>query len=264
MIKNFRIGCLALFIIFISIKSTFADVGIIVALNSSLKQLTKSLKIAEISQKAGRQFYSGRINDVHVVLVRSPMGKVNNAITAQLLLSHYSIRSVLSIAPGGALDKKLNIGDGIIATELYQHDFGTIKRYGFIWNRVPDGTNWDVAGYNKADKSLRESARLYPTYQHKNKIVEGVIVSGDQFISSPDKRDWLLKKFKAVGVDMGAAAVAQVCFANQVPFCIMRIITDKAGISSRTDFENSIPVYRSDINISEFVANLLDQMQNKK
>ncbi|MBN1932537.1 MAG: 5'-methylthioadenosine/adenosylhomocysteine nucleosidase [Desulfobacterales bacterium] len=264
MIKNFRRGCLALFIIFISIKSTFADVGIIVGLNSSLKQLTKNLRIAKISRKAGRQFYSGRINDVQVVLVRSPMGKVNNAITAQLLLSHYSIQSVISIAPAGALSKKLNIGDGIIATKLYQHDFGTVKRYGFIWNRVPDGTNWDVTGYNEADKKLRESALLYPTYQHGNKILEGIMVTGDQFISSPDKSDWLFKKFKAIGVDMGAAAIAQVCFANQVPFCIMRIITDKAGITSRTDFERSIPVYRSDINISEFVANFLDQIKNKR
>lgn len=264
MIRNFRIACLALFFVLISIKATFADVGIIVALNSSLKQLTNGLRITEISQKAGRQFYSGRINDVHVVLVRSPMGKVNNAITAQLLLSHYPVRSVISIAPGGALDQKLNIGDGIIATELYQHDFGTIKRYGFIWNRVPDGTNWDVPGYNKADKSLRESALLYSTHRQRNKILEGVIVTGDQFISSRDKRDWLFKKFKAIGVDMGGAAVAQVCFANQVPFCIMRIITDKAGITSRTDFENSVPGYRSDINISEFVTNFLDQIQNKR
>lgn len=264
--RSFRIGCLALLLVLISIKSSIADVGIIVALNSNLDQLRKLLKITEISKKAGREFYSGKIGGTHVVLVRSPMGKVNNAITAQALLSHYSIRSVISIAPAGAVDKKLNIGDVIIATEVYQHDFGTVKPYGFIWSRVPDGTNWDMPGYNKADKGLRESAFLYAISKnkYKNKFIEGVIVTGDQFISYKEKKEWLFKKFKAICVDMGAAAIAQVCFANRVPFCIFRIISDKARINARTDFENSIPAYQSDINISEFVTNILQLMQSKR
>lgn len=262
----FRIGCIALFLALISSNISLADVGIIVAINPNLEQLRKSLKIKEISQKGGREFYSGKIDDIDVVLVRSPMGKVNNAITAQALLSHYPIKSVVSVAPAGAIDKSLNIGDIIVASKVYQHDFGTIKPYGFVWNRVPDGTNWNEAGYNLPDNGLRELTFLYAKSKKKtqNRIIEGTIVTGDQFISSRDKKDWLSKKFKAMAVDMGAAAIAQVCYANEVPFCILRIITDKSGIDARTDFEKSIPAYQSNINIPEFLKTILRGIQNKR
>lgn len=264
--RLFRIGCIALLLVLISIKSSLADVGIIVALNSNLEQLKENLKIKNISKKAGREFYSGKIDHTDVVLARSPMGKVNNAITAQALLSHYPIKSVVSIAPAGAVDKSLNIGDIIVATRVYQHDFGTIKPYGFVWSRVPDGTNWDEPGYNLPDKGLRELVLLYAKDKKKaqnNKIIEGAIVTGDQFISFQYKKDWLSKKFKAMAVDMGAAAIAQVCYASGVPFCILRIITDKSRIDARTDFEKSIPAYQSDVSILEFLKTILRGIQNK-
>ena len=262
----FRIGCIALLLVLISTNFGLADIGIIVALNSNLQLLRKNLKIKEISKKGGREFYSGKIDDTDVVLVRSRMGKVNNAIIAQALLSHYCIESVVSIGPAGAVDKSLNIGDVIIASQVYQHDFGTTKPYGFVWSRVPDGTNWDEPGYNLTHKGLRELALLYAKNKKKsqNRMIEGAIVTGDQFISSQDKKEWLSKKFKAMAVDMGAAAIAQVCYANGVPFCILRIITDKSKIDARTDFEKSIPAYRSDINILEFLRTILRGTQNKR
>jgi adenosylhomocysteine nucleosidase len=266
--RYFKIGCIAPILVLISINISFADIGIIVAFNSNLEQIKKSLKIKEISKKAGREFYSGKINNIDIVLVRSPMGKVNNAITAQALLSHYPITSVVSIAPAGSIDKGLNIGDIIIATEVFQHDFGTIKPYGFIWSRVPDGTNRDEPGYNLADKRLRKLALLYANNKKKtkNRIIEGIIVTGDQFISAQNKKEWLFKKFKAMAVDMGAGAIAQVAgnsskYFHGVSFCILRIITDKAKIGARINFEKSIPGYQSDIDILKFVKGILQRSQ---
>jgi len=264
--KYFTIALIAPLLIIISVNSSLADVGIIVALNSNLEQLKENVKIKRISKKAGREFFSGQIDNIDVVLVRSPMGKVNNAITAQSLLSHYPIKSVISIAPAGAVDNALNIGDIVVATELYQHDFGTIKPYGFIWGRVPDGTNRDEPGYNMADKELRELALHYARdkKRSKNRVREGVIVTGDQFISAQDKKERLFKKFKAMAVDMGAGAIAQVCYANRVPFCILRIITDKAMVGARTDFEKSVPSCQTDIDISEFVKGILQGIKKRR
>ena len=264
--KYFTIALIALLLIIISVNSSLADVGIIVALNSNLEQLKENIKIKRISKKAGREFFSGQIDNIDVVLVRSPMGKVNNAITAQALISHDSVKSVVSIGPAGAIDKRLNIGDAIVATEVYQHDFGTFKPYGFLWGRVSDGTSWDEPGYTLADKGLRELALLCAKDRSKsqNRIIEGVIVTGDQFISSQDKKEWLFKKFRAMAVDMGAASIAQVCYANRVPYCILRIITDKATVDARTDFENSIPFYQTDIDILGFVKGILQGIQNRR
>lgn len=264
--RYFVIGCVAPLLVLLSISVSHADIGLIVALNSNLEQQVESLTIKEISKRAGREFYSGRMDTIDVVLVRSPMGKVNNAITAQSLLSHYPITSVISIAPAGSVGKGINIGDIIVAAELYQHDFGTIKPYGFIWGRVPDGTNRDEPGYSIADKGLRELALQCgrDKKRSRNRILEGVIVTGDQFISDQDKKEWLFKKFRAMAVDMGAAAIAQVCYANGVPFCIVRIITDSPGVNARIDFEKSIPAYQSDIDIPEFVKGILQGMKNRR
>jgi len=243
-----------------------ADIGIIVAFNSNLEQVKNSLEIKKISKKAGRAFYSGKIDNIDVVLVRSPMGKVNNAITTQALFSNYPITFVVSIAPAGAIKKSLNTGDGVIANEVYQHDFGTVKPYGFVWGRVPDGTSQDEPGYNLTDKSLKKSALIYAgkIKGAANKIVEGGIVSGDQFISSEQKKSWLSKKFTAAAVDMGAAAIAQVCYANnKTPVCILRIITDRAGLNARANFERANPSLRTSINIVEFVKAILQGIPNK-
>jgi adenosylhomocysteine nucleosidase len=255
----------ALLLAFISAGSACADIGIIVALNSNLKQLGGDLKTNDINEKAGREFYSGKIDDIDVVLVRSPMGKVNNAITVQALLSHYYITSVISIAPAGAVNKGINIGDIVVATEVYQHDFGTIKPYGFIWSRVPDGTDWDEPGYNHPDERLRQMVLSCSKDKKnaKNRIIQGIIVTGDQFISYQDKKEWLLKKFKAQAVDMSAAAIAQVCYANDVPFSILRIITDESTIEARPNFEKSVNSYQSDIDISAFVKIILREIQKQ-
>ncbi|MCD4719840.1 MAG: 5'-methylthioadenosine/adenosylhomocysteine nucleosidase [Desulfobacula sp.] len=260
-------GFIILFLQCMAIKLCYADIGIIVALNSSLTQLKNDLKIVKISQGAKREFYSGLIDNINVVIVRSPMGKVNNAITTQFLLSNFSIDIVISMSPAGSIDSNLNIGDIVIASKVLQHDFGTIKPYGFIWSKVPDGTSRDEPGYDIPDKFTINSGLFYADKNlksNKNTVVSGVIVSGDQFISALSKKEWLLQKFQAKAVDMGAGAIAQVCFANNIPFCIIRVITDKAGVSARTDFIKSVRGYHSDINVSKFLKAIFHGIQSKK
>ncbi len=250
----------------LSINICFADIGIIVAFNSSLEQLKNSLKVKKITIKAGREFFSGNMGSLDIVLVRSPMGKVNNAITTQVLLSSYPITSVVSIAPAGAVQKTINIGDGVVASEVFQHDFGTIKPYGFIWNGVPDGAGWDEDGYGLTDESLRNLAVgcFVKKEGSFNQIITGCIVSGDQFISSTPKKQWLEKKFLAAAVDMSAAAIAQVCYANhKTPVCILRIITDRADLKARTDFARANPSFQTDIDIVDFVKDLLARMAKR-
>jgi len=71
------------------------------------------------------------------------------------------------------------------------------------------------------------------------KFVTGPVASGDQLIASRTKKAWLRSKFKAVAVDMSAAAIVQTCFENRVRCRVVRIITDQANESARSDFEAS-------------------------
>lgn len=236
----------------LSCNEVRANVGIITALDATTNSIQKQMTVSEYVPLAGREFYVGQLGQTKVILVRSPMGKVNNAITAQLLVSAFSAKAVLSFSPAGGVGSEIKEGDVVMATEVYQHDFGAWKPYGFIWSKVPVYINSMSTDYNLFPGFTlppdSKSATTEKVTSH-NKVVRGIIVSGDQFIASPKKRDWLRKKFNATAVDMGAAAIAQVCYTNHTPVCLIRIITDSAGLDAKTRFAESMPAYRSDIDL---------------
>jgi adenosylhomocysteine nucleosidase len=165
--------------------------------------------------------------------------KVNNAITTQLLISRYSPTEICSIAPAGAVEKTVGIGDLVVAEKVFQHDFGTVKPYGFVWGKAPDGTGFEEEGYSELP-GKGFPAGLIKTLDaaHGGQVFFGPLVTGDQFIASREKRDWLSKKFNALAVDMTAAAIAQTCFANGIPCRVLRIVTDQADEAARSNFEN--------------------------
>ncbi|MBA3016054.1 MAG: 5'-methylthioadenosine/S-adenosylhomocysteine nucleosidase, partial [Proteobacteria bacterium] len=229
-------------LIFAVTAISHADIGIIVALNSTVEDLKKAADIKTATKKSGRDFFAGTLGGERIILVRSPMGKVNNAITAQTLLSCFPVDVVYSISPAGALSENFGIGDVVVVTNAFQHDFGTIKPYGFIWSKVPTST--DATNQQGEDDTLDPSLitpvlNVWKKMKTHHKMAIGILVSGDQFIASRDKNEWLEKKFAASAVDMGGAAIVQTCLANQVPCCLLRIITDEAGVEARGDFNAS-------------------------
>lgn len=230
-----RVICLIILILFLPCIA-FGKTGIIVAMSYELDEIKRDVAVEKSIERAGRRFYEGKLYGRDVVLVRSPMGKVNNAATVQILISEFDVRRIISLGPAGAVDKALKPGEAVVASEVYQHDFGAIKPYGFTPGNVPDGSRMGKKGYSLSDKTLRESALKMP---FNGKRFEGIVVTGDQFISSGEKKEWLEKSFKADAVDTGAAAIAQVSYANGIPWCIIRVITDEAGVDARQRFDES-------------------------
>ncbi len=250
-------------------KSGQANIGIITALDATLAQLKKDMVISGYSTIGGRNFYQGKLGSTPVIIVRSPMGKVNNAITAQILISTYSPTSLLSISPAGSIAPGIRVGDVILATDVYQHDFGTWKPYGFIWSKTPAYIQAMPTNYNQfPSTTLQQASQLSETSSRQaadaNKIVQGTIVSGDQFIASPKKRDWLHKKFNATAVDMGAAAIAQTCYVNRTPIRLIRVITDTADLEARATFTDSMPAYRTTINLASLLEDLINNNLQKQ
>ena len=64
----------------------------------------------------------------------------------------------------------------------------------------------------------------------------GVIASGDQFVHTTERREWIVSTFKASAVEMEAAAIAQVCFVNKIPFAAIRVISDEASGDVKIDY----------------------------
>lgn len=248
---------LCLFLLLGLTQPVQADIGVIVALQSTWENLMQQLPTRHCTTIAKRNFCRTTLSGQPTVLVRSPMGKVNNAITAQALISSFPIDAIISLSPAGAVSPEIEIGDLLVVNEVYQHDFGTTKAYGQIWNRVPDGSDRSESGYNiphqKLINALTRSIPLMPP----NRAHTEILVSGDQFIASAEKRTWLRQKFKACGVDMGGAAIAQTCYANQIPVGILRIITDRADAEAQPTFVESSNGYQTSIDIYGVLETLI-------
>ena len=68
------------------------------------------------------------------------------------------------------------------------------------------------------------------------KVFSGRIVSGDQFICDKEVKDKLVENFHPLCTEMEGAAIGQAAYLNEIPFVILRAISDKADNSAEMDY----------------------------
>ncbi|MBS3993196.1 MAG: 5'-methylthioadenosine/adenosylhomocysteine nucleosidase [Bacteroidetes bacterium] len=223
-------------------------IGIISAMREEMQELLNELQQTKITTKGKRVYYEGVLFNQEVVLVFSRWGKVAAAVTATQLINDYKLREIIFTGVAGALNKNLNIGDIVVGKTLYQHDMDASPLYqkfeipllnkkGFeivLNNDLVNACVDFVANFN--NYIPKEKSEPFEIFNPKHLI--GTILSGDQFISSKNKIDKLLIQIpEADCVEMEGAAIAQVCYEYNIPFSIIRIISDKAMDNSHIDFQ---------------------------
>ncbi|REE82069.1 adenosylhomocysteine nucleosidase [Lutibacter oceani] len=222
-------------------------IGIISAMQEEIQALLNELKNVTTTEKGMRTYYSGKLFNKKVVLVFSRWGKVASAATTTQLINDFNVEEIIFTGVAGAINKDLNIGDVVIGKNLFQHDLNAspfykkfeipILKKEFLETKnsqkIINSTNLFIDSYNKYIKDS-EAAVFNITAP---KIVFGDIASGDQFISSIKKIKKLNKALPtAICVEMEGAAVAQICYEYNIPFSIIRIISDKANDNATIDF----------------------------
>ena len=222
-------------------------IGILSAMREEMNALLDQLHDVTKINKGKRTYYSGVLYGKKVVLVFSRWGKVAAAATTTQLINDYEIDEVIFTGVAGAIHSDLNIGDIVIGRNLYQHDMNAsplFKKFEIpiikkifiesnINSRLIASTSFFLDHYSEyIDNYLANSFEISTP-----KVVHGDIASGDQFISTKEKVERLNKEIPtAICVEMEGAAVAQVCYEYDVPFSIIRIISDKADDNSSIDF----------------------------
>jgi len=222
-------------------------VGIISAMQEEIQALLHELQQATTTEKGMRTYYTGTLFGKKVVLVFSRWGKVASAATTTQLINDFDVKEIIFTGVAGAIHPKLNIGDIVIGKNLYQHDLNAFPFYEKF--EIPI-LRKKFLETNDSEKLLEATHLFLDTYHNfieiedsqlfdiqTPKVVHGDIASGDQFISSLKKIKKLNKKLPtAICVEMEGAAVAQVCFEYEVPFSIIRVISDKANDNATIDF----------------------------
>ena len=208
--------------------------GIIVAVSEELTEVLKIFDKVEEEIYRNKTFY---ISDKTVV-VQCGVGKVNAALTTQMLIDKYDVKKVINIGVAGSVDNSLNIGDIVVANKLVQYDFD-LTAFG---RKLGEMSN--IGEYISVDPSL---INIFKT---KN-VKIGCISSGDKFVNDMDLKNFIREHFDALCVEMEGASIAQVCFVNKIPCIVIRSISDKLDGTSTIEYDKFV------CESSKNVANLL-------
>lgn len=175
-------------------------------------------------------YYEATYKGKEIVIAYSKIGKVFASLTATILLEKFKCEKLLFSGVAGAINPDLNIGDLIIADGLSQHDLDIVA-FGHPYGYVPEG---EVC--ISTDVTLRTIAKEVAKRRGLT-LREGVIATGDQFVANSERKEWISKTFKADALEMEGASVAVVCDALNVPFFILRAISDTANDDAGVDFD---------------------------
>ena len=226
-------------------------IGIISAMPEEVQCLLNALQNIQTDTKGMRTYYSGLLFTKKVVIVFSRWGKVAAATTTTQLINDYQVDEIIFTGVAGAIHSNLNIGDIVIGQKLIQHDLNAAPFYDQFHipilniksistnNRdaISIATRSFLSNYNKYVEP--KEAVNFNIYHPKS--IMGDIASGDQFISSKEKIKELNKSLPTVVcVEMEGAAVAQVCHEYNMPFLIIRTISDKANDTAHIDFDRFV------------------------
>ena len=227
--------------------------GIIGAMDEEVAKLKEHMTDVAVTTKASMDFYHGKLNGKEVVIVRSGIGKVNAAICTQILVDDYKVSAVINTGIAGSLRNEINIGDIVLSTDALEHDMEATA-FGYPVGQIP---RMDTLAF-EADKNLialaeKCCAKVNPDIQ----TFTGRVVTGDQFIASKEKKEWLIETFDGYCTEMEGAAIAHCAYLNNVPFLVIRAISDKADDSAQMDYPTfeALAIERSVKLMLEMVVN---------
>ena len=207
--------------------------GIIAAMQEEMQEIKKIMTEIEEKKVYELTFFEGKINEKNVVLVESGVGKVNAARTTQILIDNFKIEAIINVGSAGCANNELEIGDIVIGKKLVQHDFD-ITAFGH-----PKGFISNVGENVESDSELiRKMEQTISKLQDKEfKIKVGTIASGDIFCTEKTKKDKIRTKFNADAIEMEGSAIAQVCKLDNIPFIVIRSISDNPNGNNNITFE---------------------------
>lgn len=207
--------------------------GIIAAMQEEMHEIENIMEEKEIKKIYELNFVTGKINSVDIVLVEAGVGKVNASRTTQILIDNFNIEAIINVGSAGSANDELEIGDIVIGSKIVQHDFD-ITAFGHSKGYISN-----VGQYIESDNKLIEKMQdtILKLKDKDFKIKIGTIASGDIFCTELKMKEKIRNKFNADAIEMEGAAIAQVCKLDNIPFLVIRSISDKPNGNNHITFD---------------------------
>ncbi|MDQ1244265.1 MAG: adenosylhomocysteine/aminodeoxyfutalosine nucleosidase, partial [Campylobacterota bacterium] len=205
-------------------------IAIMGAMPEEISPILEKVGSYKTTQYAGNKYYEASYKGIELVIAYSKIGKVFSTLTATTMIEHFGAEKLLFSGVAGAISPTLKVGDLIVATKLAQHDLD-ITAFGHPYGYVPEG-----AVFIEADKEMIELSKDVAKSMGKT-VQEGIIATGDQFVANEERKNWIGATFSADALEMEGGSVAVVCNALEIPFFILRAISDVADMDASFSFD---------------------------
>ena len=226
--------------------------GCICALDVEVEGI-KDMMENKTEQTFAKVTYSrGVISGEEVVCCECGVGKVNAAMSTQIMIDMYHPDVIVNSGIAGSLSGDIRIGDIVISDDCVQHDIDGTEMGdppGEIW--FSDEQRVDLP----ADRAVANRLEQACSVLSDTAVFRGRIASGDVFVAAKDRRRRIADMFGALACEMEGAAVGQVCYRNEVPYAVLRCISDDLNGNDFVDFMTfrSLSAEKSVKAISEFI-----------
>ncbi|MCZ8534944.1 5'-methylthioadenosine/S-adenosylhomocysteine nucleosidase [Psychrobacillus psychrodurans] len=228
-------------------------IAVIGAMEEEVELLRKEIENPETKTIANSEFTSGTYKNHEIVLLKSGIGKVNAAMTTSILLSEYKPDYVINTGSAGGYDPNLEVGAIVISHEVRYHDVD-VTAFGYEIGQVPQ-----LPASFKADEQLMKLAEDAVHEIGEHQAATGLIATGDIFMHDPAKVEQVRIHFPQMkACEMEAAAVAQVCHQFEVPFVVIRALSDIAGKESSISFDEFLPIAAK--HSTQVVLNVIEKL----
>lgn len=197
--------------------------GIIGAMQMEIDNLEESMRDITTVSCSGVNYICGKVADVDVVAAVCGVGKVFAAICAEAMILKFHVDMIINIGVAGSLTKDLGVLDVAVADRVVQHDMNT--------SAIGDPVGL-LSGINEIFLPGDENMRKLLCSCLKDEgihYISGPIATGDLFVETQKQRALIRERFQAIAAEMEGGSIGQVCYVNQVPFAILRSISDAEG-----------------------------------
>lgn len=160
------------------------------------------------------------------ILIKGYIGKSNTAFLLGKLSKMLNIKRVFNIGTSGGVNKSLKINDVVIATKVAYYDVD-VTFFNYKKGQIPG-----FPLFFDCDVDFFKNKTL----SNKFSIKEGIILSGDYFVTKENISSLGIDTSSCLCVEMEAAAVGHICHRLNIPFVIIRSLSDL--VFKSIDLEN--------------------------
>ena len=227
-------------------------IGIIGAMNIEIELIKNKIKLIDEKVYAGFKFYIGKYKKLDIIITICGIGKVNAASCTQILIDRLNVSEIINTGIAGSLNIDVKLCDTVISENVTYHD---VRQAQMI-------SCFPYKEYFSANKRMIDVAiKAYKNIEsNENKCHIARIVSGESFISDDNLKESIIKKYNPYCVEMEGVAIGHVADINEIPFIIIRSISDNADKKATINYDEFEKISAN--NSAKLVLEMLDIMDN--